>query len=62
MRSDLYDLMVEIKAQTNTQILVSDGQREAWLPKSEVEIEPSEIGGIHIVTAPEWLLMDRGLV
>ena len=62
MKSDLYDLLVEIKHQTDLAILVSDGAREAWLPKSRVEIEPSEISGLYIVTAPESLLTEKGLV
>ena len=46
---------------------VEDGP-DIWLPASQVEIEPENEaiplarGSVVTVTAPEWLLMDRGLI
>ncbi len=66
MKSDLYDITVEKLAETDAAVLVHDGDKSkaVWLPKSqiEIEIEPAEIGGLFILTAPEWLLIERGLV
>lgn len=60
----LFDITVEKLAETDAAVLVhnGDGSKAVWLPKSQIEIEPSDVGGLFIVTAPEWLLADKGLV
>jgi hypothetical protein len=60
----LFDITVEKLAETDAAVLVHDGDKSkaVWLPKSQIEIEPAEVGGLFIVTAPEWLLADKGLV
>lgn len=41
---------------------------DVWLPASQVEVEPAvqslplERGSVVTVTAPEWLLVERGLI
>lgn len=63
MKSDLVDLPVQIHGRTNRAILVSDdGDREraVWLPLAHVEVAPN--GRYHVVTMPEWLALDRGLI
>ncbi len=63
-RSDLVDLALVLHHETEKAILVSDdGNREAakWLPKSQVEIEPQP-GGTVIVTLPERVAIEKGLV
>lgn len=61
MRSDLVDVTVQLLHETDKAIRVSDGTREAWLPKSQVEYNEVK-PGIYEVTAPEWLLLDKGLI
>ena len=56
----IIDLAVEIRHETALAYLVHDGGREAWLPKSLVEV--SEERGQHIVTLPEWLAKREGLI
>ena len=60
MKSDLIDLEVEIKAETDAAVLVSDGDKEAWLPKSQIEIERK--GRVATVTLPEWLAIAKEFV
>lgn len=63
-RSDIIDVTVELHHQTDKAVLVSDtGNREeaVWLPKSSIEIE-RQPNGTYIVSAPEWLLHDKGLI
>lgn len=63
MKSDLVDLPVQIHARTERAILVSDdGEREraVWLPLAHVEIVAE--GRHHVVTLPEWLALERGLI
>ena len=58
--SNLVDIAVEFRHETPKAILVYDGAKEVWLPKSQVEYEHS--GGGVIVTMPEWLAKDKGLI
>jgi hypothetical protein len=68
MRSDLVDLLLFEHHRTAAAVLVSDTgeQKDAvWLPLSQIEIKPapSHSGGSEvIVTVPEWLATERGLV
>lgn len=64
MKSDLYDITVEKLAETSAAVLVHDGDKSkaVRLPKSQIEIEAAEVGDLYVVTAPEWLLIERGLV
>ena len=65
MGSDLVDVTVSKHAETNLAVLVSDtgrGNEAVWLPKSQIEIAPSTTGGLFVMTLPEWLAKDRGLI
>ena len=56
----LIDLAVEIRHETVRAWLINDGSREVWLPKSQCEV--TEPIGPSIVTLPEWLAKDKGLI
>jgi len=60
--SDLHDIAVELKMETGKAWLVSDGMHEAWLPKSQCELEKVRDKHLWMLTAPEWLLHDKGLI
>lgn len=64
MKSDLIDITVQLLHQTNKAVLVTDSapDKGVWLPKSKIEIEPADVGGLHVVTMPEWLALDKGLI
>ena len=70
MKSNLVDLTVQVHVETAKAVLVSDdGDKEkaVWLPLSQIEIEyrPSmkERGnGLAVITLPEWLAKDKGLI
>ena len=59
--SDLVDIIVEVKHETDKAILVDDGAKKVWLPKSQIEFE-SNGDGTSTVTLPEWLARDKGLI
>ncbi len=64
MKSDLVDVTVQVHATTDRAILVSDdGEREKaiWLPLSQCEVL-TRPNGIAVVTLPEWLALQRGLI
>ena len=49
---------------TEKAVFVSlDGEKKngVWLPRSQIEIDKRQ-GNIAIITAPEWLLLDKGLI
>lgn len=60
-RNDLVDLDLNLITETKEAILVSDGKREAWLPKMQVDYEPDGKGGV-VVTLPTWMAVQKDLV
>jgi hypothetical protein len=61
-RSNLEDVAVELVHETDKAYLVTDGRIvggkriEVWVAKSLTEFDKG------ILTAPEWLLKDKGLI
>lgn len=61
--SNLRDISVVLKRETQLAVLVDHGgEEDAWLPKSQIEIERNDDGKTHTLTAPEWLLSDKGII
>lgn len=61
MRSDLIDISVIVKHRTDKAVLVDHGgDQDVWLPLSQVEISRDENG--DVVTLPEWLALDKGMI
>jgi hypothetical protein len=64
-KSDLTDVAVQLHRETDKAWLVSDtGNRTdaVWIPKSQAELEPDYAGKCHVLTLPEWLATEKGLV
>lgn len=61
MKSNLVDIACEIKVETKAAYLIDDGIKEAWLPKSQVELD-FQHGKATVVTVPEWLAKEKGLI
>jgi hypothetical protein len=62
---NLVDIYVdEVETETEMAIMVSDGHKTAWIPKSQIA-ETSEVQGRgdrgHL-RIPEWLAKAKGLV
>lgn len=55
-KSTLVDITCEIQHETEKALLIFDGKRKAWLPKSATEV--TENG----VTVPEWLAQEKDLI
>ncbi|WP_457798125.1 hypothetical protein [Methylocystis sp. S23] len=63
-RSDIIDLDLHFHHETEKAILVSEnGIRDAgqWLPKSRIEFERRADGSV-VVSLPEWLAEEKGLM
>ena len=69
MRSDVIDVEVIYQTETDRAVCVreDDGDDDIWLPLSQVEIERKDGGELRrgcvaVLTGPEWLLTDKGLL
>lgn len=64
MKSDLIDIDVKLLHKTENAILITqDDENKVWLPKSQIEFEEDEGGtGRVLVTLPEWLAREKGLI
>lgn len=60
-RQEHFEITVTLMATTESAIQVDDGTTTTWLPKSQIEYEKNP-DGTYTVTAPEWLLKDKGLI
>ena len=57
MESDLVDVEVILKHETESAWLVDDGDEDpVWIPKSQAEFDGK------ILTLPEWLAMEKELI
>ena len=67
MRSHVSDVETIYQARTDRAVCVradEGSEADVWLPLSEVEIDaPSGLfrGAVVTITAPQWLLEDKGL-
>ena len=59
------EVSVTFKRETERAVLVHDGDKDVWLPKSQIEIEggewPEEGEACDVLVA-EWLAKDKGLI
>ena len=68
MKSELVDIQVQVKYQTGQAVLIFDPEDEdriktIWLPRSQIEIEyKGQDERSAVVTMPEWLAIEKGLV
>lgn len=63
MKSDIIDIACIIKRKTERAALIDHGGKEpVWLPLSQIEICKSDDGKTDIVSLPEWLARDKGLI
>lgn len=60
-RSTIIDITGELRHETAAAVMIFDGSKEVWLPKSLVEIAPNDDGKTVTVSLPEWLAEKEGL-
>lgn len=57
-------ITADIRRVTDRAVLIHDGTKEAWIPKSQIE-DPEEFGigeaGVEILMT-EWCAKDKGLI
>jgi hypothetical protein len=60
MKSNLVDIACIVRHETERAWLLDAGGKEpVWIPKSQAEIDE---GNGTIVTLPEWLAKEKGLI
>ncbi|PJN96849.1 hypothetical protein CNY89_00120 [Amaricoccus sp. HAR-UPW-R2A-40] len=69
MRSDIEEVDVIFQHQTDRAVCVREDEDgdDIWLPLSQIEIEAKNTpelrrGCVAVVSGPEWLLTDKGLL
>jgi hypothetical protein len=60
-KDKLADIDVEVLRETDKAWCVHDGVKSVWVPKSQAEIEITK-DRIGVLTLPEWLAVEKGLV
>jgi len=60
----LHDLDVTVieRRERSVKVRVHSSARYFWFPISQVELSPKEDGRFHTLSAPEWLLNERGIL
>lgn len=63
MKSDLVDIACVIRRETDKAVCIDHGGKEtAWLPKSQIEVEPNSDGKTVTVSMPQWLAEEKRIV
>jgi len=57
MSDKLFDMAAEVHAETDKALLLFDGTKKAWVPKSQVEDNRN-----GTFTMPQWLAEEKGFV
>jgi hypothetical protein len=55
---DIVDVPCTIKHETDLAVLINDGDKDYWLPFSQVEVDRTA----NVVSMPEWLAIEKGLI
>jgi hypothetical protein len=60
------EVACEVKRETSSALLINDGTKDVWIPKSQISDQCEENGlfGSKVVSifVPEWLALDKGLI
>lgn len=59
------EIACEVRIKTDRAVLIHDGAREAWIPRSQIEDpdpQDMQIGSHITLLIPVWLATDKGLI
>lgn len=63
MENNMVEVTVDIKKETPQAFLVTDGDIEAWIPKSQINrLTRVAYNNTTVIEIPEWLAEDRELI
>lgn len=55
-------ITVTVTSQTDMAIKVTDGETECWIPKSQIKDKYFDPDGDLVLTIPEWIAEEKGLI
>ena len=56
------EIAIEVKARTDKALLISDGETECWIPRSQISDYVGEEDSPETIFIAEWLALDKGLI
>lgn len=56
------EIACTVKHQTDNAMLINDGDKDAWIPKSKISDYSETNGVIESIFIPEWLAEDKELI
>lgn len=59
------EIACEVRIKTDRAVMIHDGAREAWIPRSQIEDpdpEDMEIGSHITLLISTWLAQEKGLI
>jgi len=63
--TEMCEVAVTMKRETERAVLINDGDRDHWLPKSQIEAEDGEFpeaGVSFTLRVAAWLAKDKGII
>jgi hypothetical protein len=57
-----YEITGQMKYETDKAMLLFDGKKEVWVPKSQIEDTERMEKNMVVITIPEWLAMEKELI
>lgn len=63
--AEMIEVSVTFKRETDRAVLINDGDKDIWLPKSQIEVDGGEYpepGEVVDLLVAEWLAKDKGLL
>jgi len=62
MADETYEFCCDIVRETSDAYLVSDGENEYWIPRSQVKSENQIGNNEYELIIPEWLANEKGII
>jgi len=59
---DLIEIDVEVVAETPKAMLITDGKKEVWIPRSQIKDYSEESGKVTSIFLTEWMATEKGLI
>jgi hypothetical protein len=56
------EIAVEVVAETPKALLVTDGDKQVWIPRSQIHDYCEEKGKVTSIFITEWLATEKGLI
>jgi hypothetical protein len=62
MSKQQIELACEVRAKTGKAWLIYDGDKEAWIPLSQIQDYSETDGNVESIFISEWMAKEKGLI